>query len=584
MIVKKSKLLFIILFLLSCGTNCSINNTYNQPNVTNSYSINTCGAGTDINYLIITTEEFRDILEPLAQWKTQKGVISKIEIVNDIEQQYSGGNLPEKIKNCIIDYHTNYNTKWVLLGGDHNHVPTKYAYCDDDFPYDGNVVCCDSYYSELDDNNWNDQVYDYEPEVYVGRLTANNNNEMVKLVQNILNYEKNPPIGPWMSHAVLAASILQFDQDWDGDNSSDYGECDGNRVNHYYNKTFLADNWTTTFLAQTQGIKGSNYYADLQLDYNNLRSTINVGCSLGTIFAHGSVHGMAIDEWTIDYDGDMLFDYTADPYFGGGVAIDEMVRDNLIDTTYANLDPGNKLGLFYLGSCSTGTFDDDFDCLAEYFLKNAAIGCIAGSYVVWGEDQWYEREHGGWFIEGLGFRLWEQLFQDNRPGKALALAKEDYVADRNVSPEPNDYPEWEDKMLKQYNLLGDPEVPIWFSIPKQLNVSVINQNGETVTLNVTANDELIQNATITYTKGNNLTWKGKTNENGTIVVPIDQINIAGNTLTAVKNGFLPFQKNIPENGDSISGFNIFLVFCIIVCIISLSSIYYRYSRLMKLNN
>jgi hypothetical protein len=587
MIVKRHLTLILAFLLLSYPVQIYDTNPIDKTRDLKSISSNISLPSHDIDYLIITTSGFENTLEPLAIWKTQKGIVSHIEVISDIIQVYSGVSTTEKIKNCIIDYHTNYNTQWVLLAGDHNHVPTKYALCDDGFPYDGNVVCCDSYYSELDDNNWNDQVYDYEPEVYVGRLAANNINEMENLVQQLLNYEKNPPIGSWMSHSIFAASILQFDQDWDGDNSSDYGECDGNRVVNFINNTLIPDNWTNIFLAQTQGVKGTDYYADLQLNYNNLRSTINKGCSIGTIFAHGSPQSMGIDEWIIDYDGDMLFDYTADPYFEGGVAIDVSQRSSLIDTSYASLDPDDKLGLYYLGSCSTGTFDDVNDCLSEYFLKNAAIGCIAASYVAWSEDQWYERDHGGWFVDGLGFRFWEQLFKYNQPGKAFALAKEDYVSDRNSSPEPNDYPEWEDKTLKQYNLLGDPEVPIWLSIPKQINVSeIIAQNSDTLTLNVTAENEPIQNATVTYSINNILIWKGKTNENGTIVVPLDQINIDGKVFTVSKIGYLPYQKSIldNENPSSISGFNIVLVSIITICIMCISSIYYRHSKSKKLIN
>lgn len=577
MIAKRHIILILVFFFLPFTSNLEASDTVNQFYNIESHSLKISLPDKSIDYLIITIDDFESILEPLAIWKTQKGLVSKIEIMSNINIKYSGVSQPERIKNCIKDYYENNNTQWVLLAGDHNHVPSKYEYCDDDFPYDGDVVTCDSYYTDIDDNS----KFDYEAEVYVGRLTANNGTEMESLVQRILNYEKNPPIGSWMSNAIFAGSILQFDQDYNDDSIVDYGECDGNRVNNFI-KNLLPDNWTSIFLAQTEGVKGSDNYSDIQLDYNNLRNAINDGCSINTIFAHGSPQSMGIDEWIIDYDGDMLFDYTADPFFEGGIPIDVSQRTSLIDTSYAYLKPeDDKLGLFYLGSCSTGTFDDDSDCLSEYFLKNAAIGCVAASHVAWGEDQWYERDHGGWFIEGLGFRLWEQLFQYNQPGKALALAKADYVSDRNSSAEPNDYPEWGNKTLKQYNLLGDPEVPIWLSIPKQLNISDITpQNGSSTTLNlqITADNDPIQGVTITYTKNENLIWKGQTNENGTVEVPISQIDIGGNVLTASKIGFLPYQVDLPQDEDvsSIAGYNVFGISFIILSFICISSIYYRH--------
>ncbi|MFX1420098.1 MAG: C25 family cysteine peptidase [Promethearchaeota archaeon] len=586
---RKSILLILTLFFIGYLANINNPNRVIQPSDLNTYAIKISASYNSVDYLIITTEEFKSILQPLAEWKTQKGVVSKIELVSNILAEYSGVTESEKIKNCIKYYYNNNNTQWVLLAGDINHVPTQSIFVDDGFPYDGDYVSCDSYYGDIN-NNWVSNDFDYNAEVYVGRLTANNQNEMENLVENILNYEKNPPIGAWMSHALFAGSILQFDQDWNDDGNKDYGECDANRLNNFINDTLVPKNWTSIFLAQTQGIKGSDNHSDLQLNYNNLQNEINKGCSIGLISAHGSPQSMSIEEWKEDYDGDMLFDYTDDPFEGDGVPIDEGEWTNLMSTSYMNFHPqDDKLGVFFLGSCSVGTFEDINDCIAEYFLKNTAIGCVAASKVVWGEDQWYERDHGGWFMEGLGFRFWEQLLQHNQPGKALALAKADYVADRIISPEPREYPEWGNKTLKQYNLLGDPEVPIWLSIPKQLNVSIdqpFNNITNTMTLKVKSNEVPVKNVTITYTVNNTLLFKESTNENGTIEVPFSDIEVDDYIFTAYKRGFLPFQANLPEDGssltgDRIPGYNLSIIIFITINFIGVASIYLKRSLSKK---
>jgi len=585
---KKHTILVLTIFFMSCIGNFNLIDT----NLKQLYDIESpllkASAITgSVDYLIITTENFESILEPLARWKTQKGVVSKIEIISDINLKYSGASPSEKIKNCIIDYQSNNNTQWVLLAGDYDHVSTKYILCDDGYPDDGYYVCCDSYYGDID-NDWSSNDFDYDAEVYIGRLTANNLIEMQMLVQRVLNYERNPPLGDWMSHAILAAAILQFDIDWDGDNAVDYGECDENRFNHYINSTLLPDNWTSIFLAQNLGIKGSDYYTDAELNYVNLKSAINQGGSIGTIFAHGRPERMSVAEWITDYDGDMLFDYDGNPFNESGAAIDEKIWHTLFDTSTADLVENNKLGLYYLGSCSTGTFDYTEDCIAEYFLKNAAIGVVAGSHVVWGEDQWIERTQGGWFVQGLGYRFLEQLFQYNQPGKALALAKADYAADRNISAEPREYPEWSNKTLKQFNLLGDPEIPIWLSIPQQLNINIhqpFNHTTNKMTLKVTADGTPVQGVTITYTENNDLVWKGESNENGMIEVPFSQIKEGNKVFTASKNGFLPFQANLPiESSGSITGYEVFGISLITLSFICIISIYHKHSQLnRKLN-
>ncbi len=208
---------------------------------------------------------------------------------------------------------------------------------------------------------------------------------------------------------------------------------------------------------------------------------------------------------------------------------------------------------------------------------------------MWGEDQWYERAHGGWFVEGLGYRFWEQLFQHNQPGKALALAKADYASDRISSSEPKEYSEWGNKTLKQFNLLGDPEIPIWLSIPKQLNVSIqepFNNSTNTMVLNVTANGKPVNGTTVTYTENNKLLWEGKTHENGTIEVPYSQIEIDNFVFTASKNGFVPFQANLPESREPgiVSGYEIHIISFTILSFVSIVAIYYRKTSLKKKKN
>jgi len=476
----------------------------------------------------------------------------------------------------------------VLLAGDDIYVPSLLVRSYDGYPNDGDFVSCDSFYTDLN-NNWdlnNDGLwgtdldeFDYEPEVYVGRLPGNNKYEMSNLVQKLLYYEKNPLIGNWMTHAAYASAILAFDQDWnDGGEILDFGECDGNRFLNFLNN-HLPDNWSSTILALNTGIKTSDYPYNLSSNYANFKSVIENGCGIGTFNFHGSKTGLHYEEWTVDYDGDMLFDYTDDPYFGDGVPIDDSVWNYLVDTQYYTLDPEvSKLGMFFILSCSTGTFDYYEDCLAENFLKNIAIGCIASSQVTWGEDQWWERENGGWYSEGIAFRFWEQLFQNNQPGKALALAKEDYMSDRNDSGEDADFPEWEDKALKQYNLLGDPEVPIWLDIPEKLNITLVSYTNEFVTLQVTADQSPVENATVTVMKDENLLWKGNTSETGEIEVPFNQEYLNETILTASKNGYVPFQtlQEIPyDDFKLITGYDMVITYIILLGFIGISVVYLK---------
>nr|WP_147663025.1 C25 family cysteine peptidase [Candidatus Prometheoarchaeum syntrophicum] len=537
----------------------------------------------NVDYLIITGEKMAETLKPLAEWKSQKGLRSIIMNVENISRDFSGSDLPEKIKNCINEFYQNNQTTWVVLAGDFDTVPTREAYSQEDYPSDGDTVSCDYYYSDLD-HDWdsnNDSVWgsddddkDFVAEVYVGRLCTNKIAEMEHMVQNIIQYETDPDVGPWMTRALYAGAFLVFDSDYNDNDTVDFGECDANR-NHNFLADRLPENWTSVILAEDEGLKKSSYPYDLPLNEVSLQEQINSGFSTGYIVGHGGPQRMIRVIFDTDFDGDGLFDYTADPYNEGGNKTDVDWVYDLISTNGAMNLTNNRLGMYYLGGCSTGTFDDENDCLSEYFLKTAAIGCIAGSRVVWGEDQWTEREHGGWYSDGLSVRFWEQLYIYNQPGKALSNAKADYVADReSLGPDADNktyYPNWEQKVLKQFNLLGDPEVNLWQTLPDALNITHIpSSSNETMKYVVSSTNGTMAGICVTAVIGTELMWKGYSDENGKVEIPYSEEEMKLMSVTANEDQYIP---SIIKEDPKIPGYTIlsFTGFCLIgiVFIISL---------------
>ncbi|MFO8019068.1 MAG: C25 family cysteine peptidase, partial [Promethearchaeia archaeon] len=82
-----------------------------------------------INMLIITPNQtFSDAVEPLKEWKNEKGVKTKI-LDNDDFSKYSGEDKAEKIRNMIKDYYETEDIEWVLLAGDAEDslIPIRYV-------------------------------------------------------------------------------------------------------------------------------------------------------------------------------------------------------------------------------------------------------------------------------------------------------------------------------------------------------------------------------------------------------------------------------------------------------------------------
>ena len=205
------------------------------------------------------------------------------------------------------------------------------------------------------------------------------------------------------------------------------------------------------------------------------------------------------------------------------------------------LNSGNKLGMYFLGGCSCGTFDEPEDCIQETMLKTCAIGTIAASRLTWTEDYWYERDYGGWYSEGLSFRFTQKLLEFGRPGQAFSLAKQQYIQDRIDMNLPALFPEWDKKVLFQYNLLGDPEVPIWIGQPQQLaynltvNTTHMKLNSYNLNTQIAIPEVLI---TLVDSTGN-VVWYNYTDADGILDIPYGKDTISEYKITACLDGNVP---------------------------------------------
>jgi len=152
------------------------------------------GGGEDVQYtqlpefgrmLVISPANMIPIIQPLVDWKKQKGFETDVADIATI------GNNETSIKNYIATYYGNHpDLMFVLLIGDHAQVNSYDA---------GNTgwetKWSDSEYGQLSGN-------DKYPEVYVGRLSTANTTTMGHIVSRILEYEKTPNNGTWYHNAI----------------------------------------------------------------------------------------------------------------------------------------------------------------------------------------------------------------------------------------------------------------------------------------------------------------------------------------------------------------------------------------------
>ena len=126
-------------------------------------------------YLIITHDNFYNAIQPLADWKTKKGVLAKVVPLSVT------GSTNTQIKNYIVNAYNTWNPRpeYVLLVGSPDALPS--------FPLGSGGT--DSPYADI--------VGDYKEEVSIGRFFTRNVIECGIMVAKSINYEKNPPTEDW---------------------------------------------------------------------------------------------------------------------------------------------------------------------------------------------------------------------------------------------------------------------------------------------------------------------------------------------------------------------------------------------------
>jgi len=119
------------------------------------------------NMLIISYGDFMDEMNSFIEWKTMKGMMVEMVDVAEI-----GGS--SEIKQFIADYYNDNGLTFVLLVGDAQQVPSSYSNGDSDVNY--SYVVGDDHY----------------PDLFVGRFSAQNENQVITQVQRTIEYEKFP--------------------------------------------------------------------------------------------------------------------------------------------------------------------------------------------------------------------------------------------------------------------------------------------------------------------------------------------------------------------------------------------------------
>ncbi|MEX2370270.1 MAG: C25 family cysteine peptidase [Bacteroidales bacterium] len=367
-----------------------------------------------VTMVILSDTLFRNSLQPLIQWKKEKG----IRIIEAYTTDPQVGSTYQEIRNFMFNMYTNPPAgyappSYLLIAGDVEHVPVSQP--------SGQIT--DLYYTTFDGAG------DYLPEIFHGRISVKNDTQLTNVIDKILMYEKYDfPDPSFLNRTILIAG-------YDGS----YGPVHGNgQINYAANYYFNEGN----------GIDAGVY---LHPEASNLdhqiRVDISEGAALVNYTGHGEYYGWLDPSFRLQHL-DTMKNYFKYPLMIGN---------------------GCKTNQFNL----SGT-----DCFAEAILKlkdRGAVGYIGGtndSY--WDEDYYWSVGVGPITSQpdynSTTFGYYDKLFhlgkepvEEWSPSFGEMIFAGNMTVQQSTSTKKKYY--WE-----IYQIMGDPSLVPWFREPANLPV------------------------------------------------------------------------------------------------------------------
>ncbi len=450
-------------------------------------------------YLIITSDSYAPKFQPLADWKTKKGLRAEIFTTSYIYDNYTGRDQQEKIRNFISYAKENWGTEWVLLGGDTEIIPTRRAYAmsANYGEPDEDSIPCDLYYADLDgswDANGNgiygevaDSV-DMYPDVIIGRASLDQPSEVQAWVEKVLTYEKNPPTD-YQLNMLFMGEVL-----W----NNPYTDAG-------VGKDMIDDDWVPprfdpiTKLYQSKGNE----------NIHSIMSAMNRGQNL------------------INHDGHAWYN-----------------QMGYLDIGHVDgLHNGPRYSILYTIGCWPAAFD--YDCVAEHFISNPSGGGVAfigNSRYGWGSPG----NPGYGYSDRFDHTFYRYLFAEDvyNIGATLFLDKASYVP---RAQQANVY-RW---CEYEINLLGDPEMPIWTDTPRPLVVhhpQVTNYGENEVRITISDGQGALPGALVCLMNGEDVYEYGRADAKGEVIFSFSTSSSAPIELTVTAHNYLPYETSIPVQG------------------------------------
>jgi len=259
------------------------------------------------NMLIITYDNFWDTMQPFVQWKNLKGIPTEMVKVTDIGNEYD-------IETYIQQYYYDNGLTFVLLVGDEGEVPTLTA----------GYSASDPSYSYIAGD-------DHYPDIFIGRFSAQNTEDLETQVERSIEYEKYPQVG--VDWYIKGAGV-----------ASSQGPGDDNEMDYEHIRNIRTKLMNYGYIEVDEFYDGSQGGEDAPGNPtpSMVATAIDNGRSVTNYCGHGGPTGWGSSGFS-NYD------------------IDALINDNMLPYVICV-------------ACNNGQFDDYDACFCEAWLRATNSG------------------------------------------------------------------------------------------------------------------------------------------------------------------------------------------------------------------
>ncbi len=384
---------------------------YQKPSTVNS----------KYDYLIVTDYEMKPAFLEFAKWKEKLGIRTKVVVLEEFIKNYSGMDSAERLRNALKDFYSRDSFKFLLLGGDTDIIPFRYAFamsCEAGYhPREDNLPC-DLYFADLD-GDWNrdgdmtfgevEDSIDLYPEIMVGRAPVRSVEEAQLFCQKVEEYERGI-FQDYQRNLCFSGSILWTSPYTDGGVAKD-------RIERY---------WIPSLYSVEKVYERDNK------KLGHFINSLNKGANFINQNGHGWINTMQIG-------GDYIYNETVDSL------------------------ENQRYGILYSVGCWTGAFD--YDCLAEHFLRTegGVVAYIGNSSYGWGSPG----NPGFGYSDIIDEKFFSLLFTGDfyHIGEVFYKTKEYFIP---LSRDKNLF-RWHEY---EVNLFADPAMKLYTDFPQEVDIVI----------------------------------------------------------------------------------------------------------------